>query len=242
MIEAVFISDLHLNPAEKQITHRFEAFIHWAATEVKTVYILGDFFHAWPGDDGLDVWSQHIALRLAWLAAQGVQIYFMCGNRDFLIGAQFLKLASMTLLTEPALITLGGNKLLLMHGDSYCTKDKNHQWFRRLTRNKIFSTLFLCVPYQLRFQLVNNIRKKSQMNNHKSDADMEIVIPVMLRHMHQMGVTIIVHGHIHKPGLSQHRHQGLTYQQYVLSDWDDNPLLMCYDVPNGFYFKRLLGG
>ena len=242
MIEAVFISDLHLHPDETAITDRFEIFIQWATGHVKTGYILGDFFHVWPGDDALDTWSQSIAQRLSWLSSKGVALYFMRGNRDFLLGESFAKIASLTLLKEPTVITLGVTKLLLMHGDCYCTKDKGHQWLRRLTRNAIFPYIFLRIPYFIRAKWVNAIRKHSQANHRKPDSDMEIVSSVMLQHMHQMQVTALIHGHIHKPGLTEHRYQGLTYQQYVLSDWDDNPLLLCYDRPNGLYFKPLPRG
>ena len=242
MIEAVFISDLHLNPNDTAITRRFESFIQWAASQVKTVYILGDFFHVWPGDDALDDWSCSIASHLSWLSSQGINIYFMRGNRDFLIGEAFAKLASITFLKEPTVITLGVTKVLLMHGDSYCTKDKPHQWFRRLTRNFIFPKLFLKIPYAVRTKIVTALRQHSQSNDRKLPLDMDIVVPVMLRHMVKMRVTVLIHGHIHKPGLTEHDYLGGTYQQYVLSDWDDKPFLMCYDNASGFFFKRLPGG
>lgn len=238
MIEAVFISDLHLHPNESVITERFNRFIEWAAYNTKSVYILGDFFHVWPGDDALDVWSQSIALQLSSLASQGVRLYFMHGNRDFLLGERFFTLASMTPLSEPAIITLGGVKIALVHGDRYCTSDKGHQWLRRLTRNSIFPAFFLRIPYAFRCKLVNEVRTRSQANRYKSMTSMDVVAPVMLNHMQQLGVKVLVHGHTHKPGLTRHELHGKNYQQYVLSDWDDSPLLMCYDRSNGFYFVR----
>jgi UDP-2,3-diacylglucosamine hydrolase len=240
MIEAVFISDLHLSPHDLDITARFSRFVQWAAQHTQSVYILGDFFHVWPGDDALDEWSESIASQLSWLASQGVKLYIMHGNRDFLLGERFAALASVTLLNEPAVISLGNTPVLLVHGDRYCTKDKGHQWLRRITRNSIFVRLFLFLPYKFRCKLVNEVRKISQTNHNKSALSMEIVAPVMLSHMQQFNVLILVHGHIHKPGLTLHQHAGKDYQQYVLSDWDDNPLLMCYDNPNGFYFDRLV--
>lgn len=239
MIDAVFISDLHLHPEESAITERFYRFIEWAATHTKTVYILGDFFHVWPGDDALDKWSISIAERLAWLAEQGVQLNFMHGNRDFLLGDRFAKLASMVILPEPTIITLGGNtNVLLVHGDRYCTKDKGHQWLRRLTRNRLFPALFLLLPYNIRVKIVNKVRQHSQINRSKPPMYMDIFVPFMLKHMQRLNTRLLIHGHIHKPGLTTHEYQGASYQQYVLSDWDDNPILMCYDSPNGFYFKR----
>ena len=104
--EAVFISDLHLHPEEPKITARFNDFIDWAALNTQTVYILGDFFHAWAGDDGLKPWSKTIAERLLWLSKQGVSLYFMHGNRDFLVGKHFATAAGMTILREPTVIQL----------------------------------------------------------------------------------------------------------------------------------------
>ncbi len=242
MIEAVFISDLHLHPQESAITDRFHYFIQWAASNTQSVYILGDFFHVWPGDEALDAWSQSIATQLAWLAARGVKLYFMHGNRDFLLGERFAKLASMTILAEPTVITLDGKSVLLVHGDRYCVRDKGHRWLRRLTRNAIFPALFLRLPYKIRAKLVNKVREHSQANRKKSIPYMDIVTPVMLSHMQQLHVRFLVHGHIHKPGLMTHEYHGENYYQYVLSDWDDIPSLMCYDRANGFYFVRLIGG
>jgi UDP-2,3-diacylglucosamine hydrolase len=241
MIEAVFISDLHLEPARDDITERFTRFIRWAADHTKQVYILGDFFHAWPGDDALDDWSLAIAKQLSWLASQGVALYFMHGNRDFLLGKRFMQLARLTLLNEPTIITLDGMRVLLMHGDSYCTNDINHQRLRKLTRNPFFPRLFLKLPYKTRMNLVRSLRNRSQKNRHEYSASMDIVAAVMLKHMKQQGVTTLIHGHTHKPGLTRHHYDGADYRQYILSDWDDNPLVMCYDNSKGFYFEPLPG-
>lgn len=240
MIEAVFISDLHLHPDEPFILKRFHQFIAWASTHTKSLYILGDFFHVWPGDDGMDEWSMSIAENLLSLAAKGVQIFFMPGNRDFLLGKVFATRASMILLKEPTVITLGDHIILLVHGDRYCTKDVGHQWLRRFTRNDLFSTLFLAIPYQIRVQLVNKVRQRSQDNRKKTSEYMDIVIPDMLRHMQQYEVTTIIHGHIHQSGLTKHDVQGRIYQQFVLSDWDDWPTFLCYNDTRGVHFKRLL--
>jgi len=241
MNDAVFISDLHLHPEETEITERFNHFIKWAAKNTLSVYILGDFFHVWPGDDALDAWSQSIASQLSWLSDQGVKLYFMPGNRDFLVGKRFAKLASLTLLNEPTIITLGNTKLLLVHGDRYCTKDISHQWLRRITRNRLFTTLFLRFPYALRSAIVNQVRRRSQMNRSKPPANMVIIVASMIKHMEQMGVETVIHGHIHQPGITKHTLKNGNYYQYVLSDWDDNPLLMCYNKSSGFYFDLMLG-
>ncbi len=241
MIDAVFISDLHLHRDEHVMTERFHQFIDWAAINTKSVYILGDFFHVWPGDDALDDWSRAIADRLAWLGSQGVAIHFMPGNRDFLLGDRFAQRAGVNKLTEPATITLGDECVLLVHGDRYCTLDKGHQWLRRLTRNRIFPRFFLCLPYSLRASLVSKIRETSQNNRDKPAYQMDVVPAAMLAHMQQFNATFVIHGHTHKPGLTTHNLHGASYRQYVLSDWDDNPFILCYDNATGFYFERLLG-
>lgn len=243
LLEAVFISDLHLHPDNQAITNRWMRFIAWAATHTKALYILGDFFHVWAGDDALNAWSRSIAQQLAWLAQQGVSVSFMAGNRDFLLGSQFANLAHLTLLKEPWVITLGDEPVLLVHGDRYCTRDTGHQCLRLLTRNQWFSAFFLRLPLQIRLKLVNNVRKRSQSNRrnyHESPDWMDVVPKTILRHMKRHKVLKLVHGHTHKPGLKLLGTPAIV-QQYVLSDWDDNPLLLCYDKSKGFYFDRLGG-
>ncbi|KTC86715.1 UDP-2,3-diacylglucosamine diphosphatase [Legionella brunensis] len=253
MLDAVFISDLHLHPAEAEINARFNAFIDWAAAHTKAVYILGDFFHAWPGDDGLDAWSKTIAQRLAWLAQQKVLIYYLHGNRDFLLGKKFADLAGMTILSEPAILTFDSDirplskhaavelqkkSIMLAHGDRYCTLDKAHQRFRRLTRNRWFAKIFLCLPFSLRNKIVNKVRQHSQTNRTKTAIEMDVVVESMLQHMLKQHINILVHGHTHKPGLINYQYNNSIYQQYVLSDWDESPSLLCYDNTNGFNFIR----
>ncbi len=237
MIDAVFISDLHLHPDEIAITKRFNQFLDWAAQNTRSVYILGDFFHVWPGDDALDHWSESIAASLAGLAESGVSLYYMHGNRDFLLGARFAQLAHLTVLTEPEIITLGNEQVLLVHGDRYCINDRGHQRLRYLTRNRIFQTIFLRIPYRLRSKLVNKVREHSQTNCNKPMAQLDVVPSAMLEHMQQLNINTLIHGHTHKPGLTVHQYRGSSFRQFVLSDWDDNPLLLCYDESSGFYFN-----
>lgn len=236
--EAVFISDLHLHPTEHQITTRFNDFINWAALNTKAVYILGDFFHAWAGDDELDSWSKSIAERLKWLSEQNISLFYMHGNRDFLVGEDFAKVAGMTILPEPTLINIETNRILLVHGDRYCINDKSHQRFRRITRTSWFTRLFLYLPLKLRTKLVNKVRQHSQDNNSKTAAQMDVVRKPMLAHMKEHAVTLLIHGHTHKPGLRNHVYNNTIYSQYVLSDWDDSPTLLCYCRAKGLEFNH----
>jgi UDP-2,3-diacylglucosamine hydrolase len=239
LAEAVFIADLHLDPKEPLIIERFNTFIDWAAVNTSSVYILGDFFHAWPGDDGLEPWSKAIAKRLRWLSRQGVAVYFMHGNRDFLLGERFADFAGMTILPEPTIINLDQRKILLVHGDRYCINDKSHQWFRWITRNPWFRNIFLYLPLQLRVRIVNKVRQRSQSMKFKTLSQMDVVLAPMIKHMQEQSVKILIHGHTHKPGLSNHLYNGIDYSQYVLSAWDDSPRLLCYDKSNGFEFIQI---
>lgn len=236
MIDAVFISDLHLHPDETAINERFNAFLQWAEKNTQQVYILGDFFHVWSGDDGLNAWSESIALRLAELVNKGISVYFMPGNRDFLLGQRFASLAKLQLLIEPTVIQLGKESILLVHGDRYCTLDTGHQWLRRLTRNWVFSRFFLTLPLILRQRFVNEVRQRSQMNRKKPMMKMDVVAISMLKHMKRFNVRTVIHGHIHKPGLTTHTWDGDLYKQYVLSDWDEDPHILCYNKTNNLFF------
>ena len=238
-IDAVFISDLHLNPNEPDIQERFQRFVKWAALHTKSVYILGDFFHVWAGDDSLDEWSESIASELSWLAGQGVSLFYIHGNRDFLIGNDFAKRASLQILPDPTVINCNGQRVLLTHGDQYCSNDRGHQWLRRITRNRLFSFVFLRIPYHLRSKWVNQMRQQSERNKRKPMWSMDIVPSTMLLEMSHMHADIVIHGHIHQPGLTHHSCRGRDYRQYVLSDWDDNPKVLCYYISKGFSFILL---
>lgn len=237
MIDVVFISDLHLHPNEPAIVARFDKFITWAHSQVKTLYILGDFFHAWAGDDSIDDWSKGIASQLQSLKEAGISVFYMHGNRDFLLGAKFAALAGWTVLSEPSLITLGQQQILLAHGDRYCTKDLSHQRFRKLTRNKMFPKIFLMLPLILRKRLVNTVRSISSSNTKPNEA-MDVVPAAVKDELHFYKVAILIHGHTHKPGLEIYEDQEPNLQRFVLSDWDDSPQILCYDNTKGFYFVR----
>ncbi|MCH9755688.1 MAG: UDP-2,3-diacylglucosamine diphosphatase [Gammaproteobacteria bacterium] len=239
MLEAVFISDLHLHPDMPDISKRFEDFLVWVSHRTRALYILGDFFHVWAGDDTSNAWSDAIASRLALLTKQGMQVYFMRGNRDFLLGETFFKRAGLIVLDEPALIELGGEQVMLVHGDRYCIADKAHQRFRRFTRNRWFPALFMMLPKWLRTRIVMGVRVHSETNTQKQPVMMDVVPASLTKHLKQCGAHIVVHGHTHKPGHTSHLLEGELYQQYVLSDWDASPHVLCYDDTIGFNFNLL---
>lgn len=239
MIDAVFISDLHLHPDEPLIIERFEKFLRWAATHTQTVFILGDFFHAWSGDDCMDNWSRGIAEKLAFLAAQGVKVFYLHGNRDFLLGAKFATQACLQIISDPYGIEFNGQRVMLTHGDQWCTKDTAHQQFRKMTRNRWFPKAFLMLPRQLRQKLVNQVRTISSQKGPIAMYAQGIDSNTMLQASDTFPASVIIHGHIHQPGMHVFEYQGQKIQQYVLSDWDDNPSILCYDSSDGFYFILL---
>lgn len=239
MIEAVFISDLHLQPERVDIQERFNQFIAWCkTTRIKRIYILGDFLHAWAGDDAIDEWSRSIAKQLNELSELNIQLYYMHGNRDFLLGKRFAKLAGWTILPEPSIIKLGDEKVLLVHGDRYCTKDKAHQRFRKLTRNFLFPFIFLRLPLIIRQKLVGKVRELSQNNHYKMIEQVDVDTKTVLEHMNGLNIKILIHGHTHRPKVHSYEINNQQVRRYVLSDWDDSPVLLCYHNANGFLLER----
>lgn len=237
MLDAIFISDLHLSPHKPEITSRFKIFLQWASQNTQRLYILGDFFHAWPGDDALDDWSQEIASDLKKLSKQ-VKIYFLHGNRDFLLGDSFADLAGITIIADPTYLDLD-TKTMLTHGDQYCLEDKGHQWLRCFTRNSWFPRLFLKIPLKIRLLIVSRVRQYSltqYKKKAKSKSQTDIVVEAMIDHMEKNNTTVIIHGHTHRPGITNHIHSGITYTQYVLSDWDNDPSPLCYNKEKGLQF------
>lgn len=239
MRSVVFISDLHLHPDEPLITERFKRFLAWALDHAQTIYILGDFFHVWPGDDAIDSWSESLIAELVKLHHQGIKIYFMPGNRDFLLGRKFYRHAKIKYLPDPSVIYLQGKPVILSHGDRYCWEDKPHQRFRFLTRNAFFRRIFLALPLFLRRKLVNSVRYHSENKEADSRPVQPITFKALLKDMNLFHADTIIHGHIHQLGHVQHEEQSKTYHQYVLSDWDLSIHVLCYNKSMGFYFDGL---
>jgi UDP-2,3-diacylglucosamine hydrolase len=237
MNEAVFISDLHLHPDQVDILDKFRKFVSWAAQNTRSLYILGDFLHVWPGDDALDAWTEEIVRLVAGLSEQGIPVFFMAGNRDFLIGSTFLHKAKMQRLADPSLIHLGAQPVLLSHGDAYCTQDTSHQWFRRLTRNAWFRYLFLRLPYSIRQSLVGQVRHYSQHNTRKLPVTLQTVPEAMQQDLRRFAANILIHGHTHQPGLRIHQKGSSSWEEYTLSDWDEIPSILCYNESQYQFIK-----
>lgn len=215
----LFISDLHLQQERPEITGAFLTFLRDTAATAQQLYILGDLFEAWVGDDAMGSFELMIADALHQLGTSGCQIFLLHGNRDFLLGKKFCRLAGCQLLRDPTAIELGGERALLLHGDSLCTDDREYQRMKKLLRNPLSLLLLRCLPLSARQRLAGNLRQQSRQRTRMKAADItdvnqQEVIRVMASH----GVTIMVHGHTHRPAI----HQLNDGKRIVLGDWEDS--------------------
>ena len=227
-MSALFIADLHLCARRPDTTRAFLAFLAGPARAAQALYILGDLFEYWVGDDDLDAPINRCAVEaLAALAASGVAVHFLPGNRDFLVGEGFARAARITLLPDPALIALSGQPVLLTHGDTLCTDDHAYQAYRRQVRDPAWQRAFLARPLSERRAFVEDLRQRSETaKQDKASAIMDVngaAVDTLLR---AQGFPTLIHGHTHRPALHRHETDGHICQRWVLADWhDDAPYL-----------------
>lgn len=220
-MSVLFISDLHLEAERPDITRAFLHFLATRARAAEALYILGDFFEAWIGDDGMDEFQHSIARALRELSDSGTRIYLMHGNRDFLIGQAFCREAGCTLLRDPSLIDLGGEKILLMHGDSLCTLDAAYMKLRRWLRNPLTLFILRNLPLATRHKLARKLRKESRAQTRMKASEIVDVTPAEVEKiMRDKGVRILIHGHTHRPAVHELEIDGRSARRIVLGDWD----------------------
>ncbi|ODM32087.1 UDP-2,3-diacylglucosamine diphosphatase [Marinobacter adhaerens] len=219
----LFISDLHLEESRPDITEAFLGFLDGTASGVDQLYILGDFFEAWIGDDERTPLQEQIAAALRKLRDSGTDIFLMHGNRDFLIGEDFCKRAGATLLDDPTVIDLHGTPTLLMHGDSLCTADVEYQKFRANMRNPQWQQMILQRPLKDRQQMARQLREISMAKNQgKEEFIMDVTPEEVIKDMEAHGVQHMIHGHTHRPAVHELIANGLPAKRIVLGDWDKN--------------------
>ncbi len=216
--QLLFVSDLHLAPERGQLT---ALFLHWLQARAAgggALYILGDLFDAWIGDD--DPTYQDVEAGLAALTAGGTRCAVMHGNRDFLIGRRFARRTGCELLREPARITVAGEPALLMHGDRLCTDDRAYQRFRRRVRNPVVQWLFRRQPLAKRRHIAAEYRQRSAAAMaEKTAAIMDVNTDEVQRVMRRHSVRRLIHGHTHRPADHQLRIAGAPAHRHVLADW-----------------------
>ncbi|MBY4945475.1 UDP-2,3-diacylglucosamine diphosphatase [Cupriavidus respiraculi] len=216
---AWFVSDLHLTPGMPRTLAAFEQLLDRAAREARTLFILGDFFEFWVGDEETAApFPARVAATLARLSAAGVHIYLMHGNRDFLLGERFARAAGATLLPDPTVIRCAGERVVLTHGDMLCTDDVGYMRFRNWTRKRWVQRLFLALPMPVRLAVARKLRGDSEAGRARPvPADYGDVSPTAVRALlRDTGTTVMIHGHTHRPA----RHETETGVRWVLTDWD----------------------
>lgn len=214
---ALFIADLHLTPERPLINAAFFRFLEHEAAGVSALYILGDFFEAWVGDDALDTpFAAELAQALRHRVNAGTAIYLMHGNRDFLLADAFCQASGVTLIRDPTVIDLAGEKTLLMHGDTLCTDDVAYQAFRRQARDPGWQSVFLAKPLTERQALAHALRAQSeQIKADKTPEIMDANTDAVDQAMRQHGCTRLIHGHTHRPG----QHLETLGERWVLPAW-----------------------
>ncbi|HBV38108.1 MAG TPA: UDP-2,3-diacylglucosamine diphosphatase [Erwinia sp.] len=220
MSHTLFIADLHLCEEEPAITAGFLAFLRRDARQADALYILGDLFEAWIGDDDPNPLHATVAAALDELRLAGVPCFFIHGNRDFLLGQRFAKSCGMQLLPEVQRLELYGQPLLIMHGDTLCTDDEGYQRFRRKVHQRWLQKLFLALPLVLRQRIAGKMRASSkQANRSKTLAIMDVNARAVSQTMSRYQVQSLIHGHTHRPAIHSLTVNGLPAERAVLGAW-----------------------
>jgi len=219
-VATLFIADLHLQTEEPAITAGFLRFLAGTAQEADALYILGDLFEAWIGDDDPNPLHSQIAAALKALADSGVPVYFLHGNRDFLLGQRFARESGMTLLPEEKVLELYGKRLLILHGDTLCTDDAGYQAFRAKVHQPWLQKLFLALPLFIRMRIAAKMRADStSANRNKSQAIMDVNPQAVVNVMEKHQVQHLIHGHTHRPDIHTLTANGAPAYRYVLGAW-----------------------
>jgi len=219
----LFISDLHLEAQRPDITRAFLHCLDTRARNADALYILGDFFEVWLGDDNPDPLADQVSAALLALSRQGTAIYLMQGNRDFLIGKSFCRRSGCTLLKDPTLIEINDERVLLMHGDSLCIDDLGYMRMRRWLRNPLSLFILHHLPLKTRHRIGRKLRNESRERTRYKAADItDVNEGEVLRVMHSQRVTTLIHGHTHRPAVHPLEIEGKPAQRIVLGDWDNS--------------------
>ena len=225
----LFISDLHLSAERPDITALFIRFLNNEARQAEALYILGDLFEAWLGDDMvLPEYVDAIAAMKA-LSDSGVPVFIMHGNRDFFLGETFTAMSGTTLLDDPSRIDLYGKPTLLLHGDTLCTDDVKYQKFRAMVRNPAWQQQMLALSPQERLKLAKEYREMSQAETgNKAEDIMDVNQHTLEQVMQDKGIYHMIHGHTHRPAIHNFNVDTQAAQRIVLGDWyEQGSVLVC---------------
>jgi UDP-2,3-diacylglucosamine hydrolase len=225
-----FASDLHLDPSTPDISGRFQRFLAGPVRGARTLFLLGDLFEAWIGDDDPEPAHREVVDSIAAVAAAGTKVFVMRGNRDFMIGARFCAASGATLLADPSILTMCGERVLLTHGDGLCVDDRPYQRLRALVRDPGIRAAFARLPIEARRRLATQARAGSRehlanTSSYITDVNQAAVETVL----GDAGVTIMIHGHTHRPGVHRFRSGGEDRTRVVLGAWHDEANVVRWD-------------
>jgi UDP-2,3-diacylglucosamine hydrolase len=238
----LFISDLHLDSARPAITGLLLNFLEQPARQADALYILGDLFEAWIGDDDDAELGRTVAAALRTLTDAGVPAYFLHGNRDFLLGERFAAASGVQLLPESVVIELAGEPTLLLHGDTLCIDDGEYQAFRAQVRHPAWQAQILALPLAQRRALAGQLRETSRQAAQQKAADITDVNPAEVeRVMRTQGVQHLIHGHTHRPAIHEWQLDSRPARRVVLGDWQEQQGSVLRCDASGWRLEPLFG-
>lgn len=218
---SLFVSDLHLTPERPAITEAFFRFLGDEARGANSLYILGDLFDYWIGDDDLDdPFATQITDAIGALAHSGCSVYVMHGNRDFLMGERLCHAASALPLNDPTVVELGGRRTLLLHGDTLCIDDPDYMTFRNQVRDADWQATFLAKSLEERRRIAHGLRADSRSSQRgKTETIMDVAPRAVIEAFRRCECDRMIHGHTHRPARHEHVVDGRTCERWVLGDW-----------------------
>ena len=238
-MKTLFVSDLHLDAASPEIARQFHAFLAEEARSAEALYILGDLFEVWLGDDDPDPAARATVSALRTLTALGIPVFVMHGNRDFLIGERFCRETGATLLPDGAVVELYGERAVLMHGDALCTDDTSYQRLRRIVRNPVVRGLFRIMTLNRRRAVAARLRAGSRAHVGMTAPEvMDVNAEAVQLAFREAGVRTMIHGHTHRPAVHPLEIDGAPAKRIVLGDWYMQGSVLEVS-PSGFELRTL---
>ena len=230
-LPALFISDLHLAEDHRETLTAFVDFLNGPARAAGSLFILGDLFEYWAGDDDIEnAFNRDICAALRALSDQGVKLFYMTGNRDLLAGSGFASAAGVELLSDPTRVSLDGQHVLLSHGDALCTDDQAYQAYRTQVRDPAWQAGFLSQPLAARKAFIESLRKQSEVaKQEKAMTIMDVNAVAVDALLSAHGYPVLIHGHTHRPACHTWSVDGRECTRWVLADWHDHATWLAFD-------------
>ena len=230
--KSIFISDIHLTQNNELIKNSFFSFLDNFPEEVNNLFIVGDLFDLWIGDDFRNELVEDLHLKLRKITNNKKNIFFFHGNRDFLVGESFCKTSNIKLIHEPTVFEFFGYKTLILHGDQLCTEDVDYQNFCKIVRNEQWQSEFLSLSIPERLKIAQNVRKESLVSlANKDDYIIDVANQTVLEYFEKYGVTRMIHGHTHRPKIHLVEN---NFSRLVIPDWNNNYWGYISSSQNGF--------